>query len=480
MKKYEQLVPDENQPKNEMKVYKERWLMLFIFSLITSTSAVIFMGLSSVAETVAPYYKVSTVQIEWLSNVFFIIFVIGCMPSAYITSRFGTRTILIAAAGCNAVSLSFHYAGCIKGNFYLVWIGQIIGGVGYTSILDIPGKLSADWFAPHERGIATGIGIYMNVFGIAIGFLQTSLMIPTTTDPIKLTVALRLLFLLRMIVAFVTVVATTFFFKEKPLTPPSIVEGREKLKFFTALKLLTKDVNFILVSQAYGLYFGLSSCVAVVLSSFVSGEFGLSTYVQANIGWMGFSGYIVAIFGFIAIGLYLGYYFHHKQVAIMLNAASFFSWLLFILTLLKSKNLTAVFIVYVIYCLFSIPYFSCGIEQVAEMTSPVSEAISSTVILIFGNLYGFILILITGKLIENGYPVISLCLILSLYFLSSLLVTVAKTELKRSAAEQKSMKYSPESSRHSGGSKDHEIANEEIGSDCDCDEKETMLKNRRH
>ena len=96
------------------------------------------------------------------------------------------------------------------------------------------------------------------------------------------------------------------------------------------------------------------------------------------------------------------------------------------------------FVTLVIYGAMSIAYISCGIEQAAEMTFPVSVNVSSAVILLLSNLYGFICVYLFGLLIEYGYPWTTLHLILGLYAISTILVSFSKMELKRTEAEMKS------------------------------------------
>ena len=87
----------------QLKVYPQRWLMLAIFSLTTLLNGSMFMGLSAVIAVTVPYYQVPPVSIQWLSNMFMLIFVFVSMPSAYAISKYGVRFILSLAAGLDAL-----------------------------------------------------------------------------------------------------------------------------------------------------------------------------------------------------------------------------------------------------------------------------------------------------------------------------------------------------------------------------------------
>ena len=422
----------------QLKVYPQRWLMLAIFSLTTLLNGSMFMGLSAVVAVTVPYYQVTPVSIQWLSNMFMLIFVFVSMPSAYAISKYGVRFILSLAAGLDALGTLIQYFGSKRDAYMYVVIGQNFGAIAYGSILIIPGNLSFTWFPPQERGMSTSIGVFMNILGFAVGFVQPSYMIPVSNSEEKVLAGLNMFFSSRVITAFVILLVTLLLYRENPPTPASYIEGKRELGFFESLKILYYDSDFHLMAQAYGIYFGLFVAVSVIISQFVIWIHGAETRIQHLIGWMGFTCDIAAIVSCLVIGFYLDRYARHKAVAVFLNAGSALLWLGFSLVLTRSKNFDILFAVYVVYGTMGIPYFASGVEQAAEMTSPVPESTSSAVILLLGNLYGFIFIFVFGALIEYGYPLTTLYLILGLYVTSTALVGFSKVELKRLEAESTS------------------------------------------
>lgn len=421
-----------------LKVYPQRWLMLFLFSLTTLLNGSMFMGLSPVVEVVAPYYNVSAVQIEWLSNMFMVVYIFVAMPSAYVMSKYGVRTILTIATGCGVAATSLQYAGSKKESYRLVMIGQFFAAVAYGNIIQIPGKLSAVWFAPQERGISTSIGVFMNIMGVAVGFIQPAHQIPASDDNEIILQGLKSFYLSRVIIAFVIFLLTLLFYKEHPPTPTSVIEGKEDITFIVSLKMLLRDVHFNLMAHAYGIYFGLFVAISVIISQLVTWQYGGTAEVQHLIGWMGFTCDLAAIFSCLVIGFYLDRYAQHKAVAVFLNCGSMLLWLLFVILLTHTNNFQLLFLSYVLYGTVGIPYFASGLEQAAEMTSPVPEGTSSTVVLLLGNIYGFIMIFTFGVMIEEDYPLTTVYVILALYVISTAFVSFAKTELKRSEAESTS------------------------------------------
>ena len=417
------------------KVYLQRWLMLFIFSMTTLLSGSMFMGLSAVIETVAPYYSISAVSVEWLSNMCLVVFIFVSMPSAYAISKYGVRSILSLAAGFDALATLFQYFGSHQDGYSWVVVGQFFSAVAFSNILFIPGKLSAIWFPAQERGMATSIGVFMNILGVAVGFIQPSYMIPVTDDKNQVMAGLNIFFTSRLIIAFSILILTLLLYRENPPTPTSFIKDKKKLGFLESLKVLYSDGNFHLMAQAYGINYGLYVSISVTISQFVIWVYGAGTYIQHLIGWMGFTCNIAAIISCLIIGFYLDHYVHHKAIALCLNGGSALLWLAFSFVLVMTKNFNLLFVIYAIYGTVGIPYFASGVEQAAEMTWPVPESTSSAVILLLGNLYGFAFIFVFGALIEDGYPMATLYLILGLYVLSTTLVGCLDMKLKRTEAE---------------------------------------------
>ena len=112
----------------QLKVYPQRWLMLAIFSLTTLLNGSMFMGLSAVVEVASPYYEVSAVNIELLSNMYMIVFIFVSMPSAYAMSKYGVRAILSLAAGLDALGTLIQYFGSKRDAYMYVVIGQFLAG----------------------------------------------------------------------------------------------------------------------------------------------------------------------------------------------------------------------------------------------------------------------------------------------------------------------------------------------------------------
>lgn len=415
--------------------YKKRWLMLFIFSLNTAMNGCLFMMITPINDVVRRYYEIPSVGIEWLSNMCVLTYIALAMPASFLISRWGIRPVLFTAAGCNFIGTALHFSGYTKERFYLVVLGQAFVAIAYSTILQMPGKLSSLWFPENERATATSIGVVMNLFGVAIGFLEPSLMVRVSPDMGQIENDLKIFYIAQLVMASV-ILLLTLFYEEKPPTPPCRASERECVGFLGSMKLLWRNKHFVSLSQSYGIYFGLFVAIFVLVNPLVTSVF--RTGYEIKIGWMGFWNNIVAMFSFVFIGLLLDRFHKYQLTAVLLNLTSMILWLVFVVVLTNTKQFDLLYVIYVLLGLCFVPYFAVGIEQAAEMTYPVSEEISSSVILVLGNVYAFILIIALGVLAQSGYVLVVGYLMVGMYAVATLLASLAKTDLNRLISEKSS------------------------------------------
>ena len=256
-------------------VYGARWLMLIIFSLNTAMNGCLFMALSPINDIVRKYYDVQSVGIEWLSNMCVVTYVVMSLPSTYVITRFGIRPVILTAASCNFVATVLHFAGYRQDRFFLVVIGQVFAAIAYSTILQMPGKLSSVWFPDEERATATSVAVVMNLFGVAVGFMQPSLMVRTD----RAIESEMKMFYLSQLLAAAIVLLVTLAYRELPPTPPSHSSHREPTTFGNSLRLLLGNRHFVFLSQSYAIYFGLFVAIFVLVNPLVTSVYETGMYV---------------------------------------------------------------------------------------------------------------------------------------------------------------------------------------------------------
>ena len=190
----------------------------------------------------------------------------------------------------------------------------------------------------------------MNIAGVARGFLQPTQMVEDSVDKNILESCFIYLYFSKFAVCFIIFILTVLCFKEDLPTSPSFLPPREVsgVNFIDTLRLVMDEKNFVLQSQSYGIYYGLSVSFIILLSSFVTSKYPFG-YVQ-EIGWMGFTSLITATVGCVFIALLLDRTHKYKYVAILLNVFSLISWLLFIIVLTQTSSFACLFVlVFLLY-----------------------------------------------------------------------------------------------------------------------------------
>ena len=163
--------------KQHLVAYKRRWVMLLIYSLNYGLCIEMTLSLNAINTIFSQYYDIPSTSIEWLSNMSFLLYVVLCVPMTYAIDRFGIRKVLLFAAVCDVVATLLNYFGHNQDRFVFIVIGQLFTGVAYSSIVQMPGKVSSMWFPEHERATATSLGVISGPIGFSIGYLYSTLTI---------------------------------------------------------------------------------------------------------------------------------------------------------------------------------------------------------------------------------------------------------------------------------------------------------------
>ena len=101
--------------------------------------------------------------------------------STWVIETKGLKWALLLGVGIQTVGL-WTRQFCTHG-FYFVFAGQTFIAIGQPFMYNMPAKLSAIWFPPHERVMSTMVGVNMSILGTVPGFFLPSLFV--TADTLK-------------------------------------------------------------------------------------------------------------------------------------------------------------------------------------------------------------------------------------------------------------------------------------------------------
>ena len=466
----ENLSPKQNKNRAFI-LYKHRWIILAIFSIVSMTNEVIWISLSSVESIVQDYYNVNYIAINWLSMLYSALYVFVVL-SSYILDKYGLKMAIMIGAALNALGSCLRLIGVERNRFPFVFMGNASAAIANCFILFIPSQLAAVWFGEQERATASAIGMLMNMLGVAVGFLMGATMVPNSDD-MNGAVHNGMLNLLisQAVFCSVLMLPLVIVIKDHPQSPPSmsqallwdhhsknstasktdilsIIENTKSnhhnektrliskqskgLTFFRSLVALLKNKSFHLIAQAYSLYFGTFVTYNTVLN-----EMMILKYPN-KVREVGLMGCAAVIFGLVAIflsGIWLDKTRRYRLHSIVTFAACAVSMLAFTVFLWYHDNFILIFVIYCVFGFFSYSYMSVGLEYAAEMTYPVPEGITSGILLLFGQIYGVILTYGIGYAIEKGREDLGGYIMAGTYLLGLFMFALMKAPLKRTQAD---------------------------------------------
>lgn len=460
---------------NGFVLYKRRWVVLAVFSLISMSNEVIWISLSSITSVVKEYYGVSYIAVNWLSMIY-MLFYLFVFLAALALDRKGLKFTIMIGAVLNGLGSCARLIGTNRDGFAMVFVGNALAALAQCFILFVPPSLAAIWFGENERATASAVGVLMNMLGVAIGFLMGGTMVPNSPDYEGVVRdGMFTTLLIQAVFCTIMVVLCLVLIHDAPQTPPSmsqkliLVQKRKKreekqkgiqnntsvddgkyenndnhidcssesgevINFRTSLKLLIKDKNFHLVAQAYGIYFGLFGAYNTTLNQMCMNHFPGR---EQEIGLMGFTSVILGLIGILLAGVWLDKTKRYKSISVATFLACTTSLLAFTLILVYTDNFTLVYVSFSIFGFSSYPYMTVGLEHAAEITYPIPEGITSGILLLFGNMYAIVLTFICGAIIDKGYSDTAGFLMTGLYFIGVVVVAVVEGEMKRWQADKK-------------------------------------------
>jgi len=475
--------------------YKTRWLVLAIFSLISMANAVIWISLSSISSIVKGYYKVADSAVNWLAMIFSVMYVFVLL-SAYCLNKYGLKFTILVGAVANAIASCLRLIGSGRDGFYFVMAGNALAGLAQSFILFVPPSLAATWFGESERGTASAIGMLMNMLGVAIGYLMGGILVPSSDDyegAVKDGI-FKTLFAQAIFCTFLVVVSVIFV-RRVPLTPPSMSRARlvrikeekkmqkklqkqidhekevqltsyihhanktfhntgelyeyydnssksqldsqfETFGFAQSFKLLAKNKAFLLTSQTFGIYFGMYLTISTLLNHICTVNFPGK---EQEIGIMGSVSVLLGLVAMLIGGIWIDKTRRYKLISVGTFLCCTVSLLVFFIVVSHSNSFQATFISYCIFGFFSYPYITIGLEYAAEVTYPISEGITSGILLLAANVYGIVFTSLLEFIIEQWGTDVAGYIMVGLYLIGQFLCLVTNGTLKRYEADKQSI-----------------------------------------
>ncbi|RMX42844.1 hypothetical protein pdam_00005147 [Pocillopora damicornis] len=309
-----------------IKVYKRRWYILIIFTLLNTTGNILWNTWPPIQETcqlVLGWNKTNVLIIGALQALGSIISIV---PSAWLLDTKGLRFAVLCS-----ISLQTFAVICELIPAHPEWRTVFITFAEFLISVAVPAVqnagvlvLSATWFPPHERMTATAIATLASYLGSAFSYIVGPHLVPdvdygnltkyetgqsididtlrnhTTPEQMKFLLSrINDYLFIEAVLVGVLLFTVLIYFPAKPPSPPSLSSAAGRLDFCSGAKTLLKNRSFwlllLIFSVSNGVNWGWSSVQDLIFSGV-----GID---QKTAGWLGFSANVASLLVFFASGI---------------------------------------------------------------------------------------------------------------------------------------------------------------------------------
>ncbi|KAK5646135.1 hypothetical protein RI129_004599 [Pyrocoelia pectoralis] len=416
------------------KVYKKRWIMLFMFFIVSVSSIMHVVQYTIIADIIVKYYGVTYTAVNWSTTVFLLMYIVLGFPSTFILEKWGLRVTTLIGMGATTVGSWIKVGAISPERYWVLMLGQAVISISKVVVMPIPPKLAGVWFPAKEVSTACGVSVIGIEMGLAVGFLVPPLFFQTEAsrgDDIS-----KSLFLMNISLAAVDTaifILLLIFFKAAPPSPPSVAQSKiEKNKgFFEMARIIVSNRTNVFLIISYGIAIGLLLAVSTLLNQIV-----LKHYPDAHED-AGFIGLVMIVAGMVATiicGVILDKYGKFKQIALLLSLLGASSMLGYSLAIDKG-------IIY-IYCITALFGFATlgmqvtGLELGAELTYPIPQGITAGILTTSSQTFGIVLTYLYSYIFSTDGDFYANLTMFSIFVFEFVLICTLKYDLRRRAIEK--------------------------------------------
>ncbi|KAM9842366.1 choline/ethanolamine transporter flvcr2a isoform 2-T2 [Aulostomus maculatus] len=423
-------------PLMETKLYKRRWVMLFLFSIYSMSNAVMWLQFGIISNIIMRFYNISALAIDWLSMIYFLTYIPLILPVMWLLDNRGLRDVVVVGSAFNCIGAWIKTGTADPDMFAMTFFGQFVCSVATVYILGIPSRLASLWFGQQEVSTACSIGVLGNQMGIAIGFLIPPILVPNVDDVNELAHHLRIMFYISAGVATVIFILVVIVFQERPEIPPTQAQAQarniapEEYSYTASILRLLRNKPFMLLVVSYGLNVGCFYAVSTLLNRMIIEHYPGE---EVNAGRIGLTIVIAGMVGSLICGIWLDKTKTYKQTTLAVYILSLIGMLIYAFTL-NLGHLWVVFITAGVLGFFMTGYLPLGFEFAVELTYPESEGTSSGLLNCSAQIFGIIFTISQGKIIDNWGTLagnIFLCIFL---LIGTVMTGLIKSDLRRQKA----------------------------------------------
>ena len=277
---------EDKREAEHYRVYSSRWYILFIFAVVGVWQNLVYSTFGPIAESATASLKLTQTDLALLPNWYNIVFVFTAFPYVYLVEIKGLRMPMTATMGFCSIGAAVRclHTGNTDFDKIFLHLGQLINGFGAAVPFFACTTISAVWFPPGQRNLATAIGLFASNLGIAIAFFMGPAFVNafkgSGTDE-EVYRAIYKLFYFEAIVSNALLFITVFYFPSRPPSPPSFSASAKRVSYKNGFREFAMNPRAWLIFTVYSLntiFTAWTQFLGVVLQGVMS---------EAEIGYLG-------------------------------------------------------------------------------------------------------------------------------------------------------------------------------------------------
>ncbi|XP_067112689.1 LOW QUALITY PROTEIN: solute carrier family 49 member 4 [Osmerus mordax] len=288
--------PETNTEPVFSRVYRRRWLVLTLFSLLAFMQGMVWNTWGPIQISAMHAYDFTKSDIALLV----LWGPVGFAPwllFMWLMDKKGLRASLLLSAFFMLLGAALRSVplGDQALRRWLLHGGQLLNGLAGPTIMSAGPLLSTTWFAPDQRATATAVASLVSYLGAATSFVVGPLFVPTPNDTLVVTKAMiptdnfirdriQLVMYSELGAIAVLFAAVLLYFPSRPPLPPSVAAASQRLSYRSSICRLLSNGRFLMIALAYSVPTGVIAGWSGVLDMILTP----ARVNQVDAGWIGF------------------------------------------------------------------------------------------------------------------------------------------------------------------------------------------------
>ncbi|RDD38794.1 Major facilitator superfamily domain-containing protein 7-a [Trichoplax sp. H2] len=373
------------------EVHPNRWFILATITFLNLCNAMLYYTFAMIADSTALYYKISLSDVNWLSIVVLLGFVIVGPISIWLLDKYGLRVGIVVNGWVTLLGASIRVLSAYvpaAGRIPTLFIGQGLIALGQPVILATTTKMAAVWFPDEERILANTIA----TLGVTLGMMVSSVLSPAITNHNYL--KMPILLIINLIpVAAATLMATIGMKYSKPPNAPSFImmlDENPESTWKCITNLLKSDSSYQLLAITVATHFAVLGTVGVLIEQILCPAGYPDDFAGLCIVIMTMCGFIAAVI----ILFFIRSINHFEVISKVFLSLANLSLIGFFMSAgyRNCQGLLCLFAA--LYGIFGMSLVPMMLELCVECSYPVDEVISSGVLFLLATIISVVMIIV--------------------------------------------------------------------------------------